>query len=500
MGVRQGSRASSTRNLGIIVLNVVLLLWLPRESPTRQLEGFTGGIAFPQSSPRRAVVQKRSRRTQRHSAPAKHSDVLIVGAGVAGLAAAAALKRAGCSCTVLEASDGVGGVARTDMHDGYLLDRGFCVFNEAPAEVKAALDVPALELQPLMPAVRIQQNGQRSVIADPRRVSLEVTWETLCNPLCTLADKVKLVSYVAGLLLRPDVLLGPDEDAERVNVEEHLLQRLQLSHGIVDGMFRPLLQGAYKLPLSMMPRKLCDNLFQNFWQSGDSFPKEGIGAISKQLQNKLPSGCVHLGCKVKEIKTDVNGGEVLLADGDRFCFDAAIIATEGPEAMRLLGQPPDVRPGGAGITLYFSLDEADLPFPEACKLLNGDGTATDGRTVNSLAFPTNIDPSRAPKGRALCGVVIVGEPALPEEDLVQDVRNQLTAWFGSTVASWTYLRSYRTRQALPKRKPEPTPVCVGPRLYICGDHTAVPAIYAALGSGARVAATVCKDLGKPYMK
>merc|ERR1719433_887323 len=100
----------------------------------------------------------------RCSTPESHSQVVVIGAGVAGLAAAGALVHAGLSCTVIEASDGVGGVARTDLHDGYLLDRGFCVFNEAPSEVRDVLDVPALKLQPLMPAVRIQQDGHRSIV------------------------------------------------------------------------------------------------------------------------------------------------------------------------------------------------------------------------------------------------------------------------------------------------------------------------------------------------
>jgi len=233
-------------------------------------------------------------------------------------------------------------------------------------------------------------------------------------------------------------------------------------------------------------------LFQNFWQCGDSFPARGIGAISQQLHEQLPKDCVQLGCAVAEIKSDETGGEAVLENGDHVTFEAAIIATEGPEAARFLGQPPDPRQGGASTTLYFSLDEADLPFEEACKLLNGDGTRMDGRTVNSLAFPSNISPSRAPPGRALCGVVVAGEPSLAEEKLVQDVRRQLIAWFGPEVTRWTYLRSYVTRQALPAQRPQNERV--GPHLYVCGDHTEVPAIYSALGSGMRASVAVCRDL------
>ena len=50
-------------------------------------------------------------------------DVVIVGAGLAGLACAQDLVRAGIDCQVLEASDGVGGRVRTDKIDGFLPTR-----------------------------------------------------------------------------------------------------------------------------------------------------------------------------------------------------------------------------------------------------------------------------------------------------------------------------------------------------------------------------------------
>ena len=55
-------------------------------------------------------------------------NVVIIGAGLAGLACARRLTNAGFTCTVLEASDGIGGRVRTDRIDGFQLDRGFQVF------------------------------------------------------------------------------------------------------------------------------------------------------------------------------------------------------------------------------------------------------------------------------------------------------------------------------------------------------------------------------------
>lgn len=54
--------------------------------------------------------------------------MVVVGAGLAGLNAARTLRKAGLSPVILEASDGVGGRVRTDVVDGFLLDRGFQIY------------------------------------------------------------------------------------------------------------------------------------------------------------------------------------------------------------------------------------------------------------------------------------------------------------------------------------------------------------------------------------
>jgi phytoene dehydrogenase-like protein len=56
-------------------------------------------------------------------------DVVVVGAGLAGLACARGLTARGLDVRVLEAGDAVGGRVRTDHVDGFTLDRGFQVLN-----------------------------------------------------------------------------------------------------------------------------------------------------------------------------------------------------------------------------------------------------------------------------------------------------------------------------------------------------------------------------------
>ena len=58
-------------------------------------------------------------------APSRQADdVVIIGAGPAGLTAAYELGRLGKICTVLEADDEVGGISRTTERDGWRFDIG----------------------------------------------------------------------------------------------------------------------------------------------------------------------------------------------------------------------------------------------------------------------------------------------------------------------------------------------------------------------------------------
>ncbi|MDA8062216.1 MAG: FAD-dependent oxidoreductase, partial [Actinomycetota bacterium] len=97
-------------------------------------------------------------------------DVVVVGAGLAGLAAARHLEDAGRSVVVLEASDGVGGRVRSDRVDGFVLDRGFQVLLTAYPEARRMLDYGSLRLCRFEPGALVRHAGRFVEVADPLRV------------------------------------------------------------------------------------------------------------------------------------------------------------------------------------------------------------------------------------------------------------------------------------------------------------------------------------------
>jgi phytoene dehydrogenase-like protein len=94
---------------------------------------------------------------------------VVVGAGLAGLACAADLIAGGVTVRLLEAGDAVGGRMRTDRRGGFLLDRGFQVFNTSYPQVRRRIDLRALQLRAFTPGMLLHTSGGRVRFADPSR-------------------------------------------------------------------------------------------------------------------------------------------------------------------------------------------------------------------------------------------------------------------------------------------------------------------------------------------
>jgi phytoene dehydrogenase-like protein len=118
-------------------------------------------------------------------------DVAIIGAGLAGLECARLLEEAKAQVTLLEASDAPGGRVRTDLVDGFRLDRGFQVLLTAYPDAKRALDYPALSLKSFLPGALVWHGGSFHRFADPFREPIAALG-LLFDPVIPLMDKIRI--------------------------------------------------------------------------------------------------------------------------------------------------------------------------------------------------------------------------------------------------------------------------------------------------------------------
>ena len=163
------------------------------------------------------------------------APIVIVGAGLSGLACARALTARGVEAVVLEADDAVGGRVRTQRQDGFLIDRGFQVLLTAYPEAQAVFDYDALRLGAFAPGAWVRVGGQFQTIGDPfRRPSQAIP--TLLADVGSLADKLKV------LRLRQSVRAGTVDDLWRrpeMTTEAALRERYGFSDRMIERFFRP---------------------------------------------------------------------------------------------------------------------------------------------------------------------------------------------------------------------------------------------------------------------
>ncbi|WP_133171842.1 FAD-dependent oxidoreductase, partial [Streptomyces sp. 111WW2] len=102
--------------------------------------------------------------------PAYQADVVVVGAGIAGLAAAQRLTSAGVTTTVLEAAHAVGGRMATEKVDGFRLDRIGQLLSTAYPELRRTPGLDGLALLPFAPGVLLHSEGRHHHAGAPSGV------------------------------------------------------------------------------------------------------------------------------------------------------------------------------------------------------------------------------------------------------------------------------------------------------------------------------------------
>jgi phytoene dehydrogenase-like protein len=404
--------------------------------------------------------------------------VAIVGAGLAGLACAVTLHRAGVPVQVYEASDGFGGRVRTDHVDGYTLDRGFQVALTAYPEMHRQLDMTALDLQAFEPGALVWRNGKGSVVGDPfRRPATALS--TLTAPVGSPLDKARIARLRHRLRsVHPVRLLQGEDVSTRAALADD-----GFSDTIIDRFFRPLVGGIQLDPELTDSRRMFDVIFRMLADGDSAVPAGGMHQIPRQLADRLPAGVIHLDSPVSATTPT----SVVVA-GATIAASAVVVATEGPAAADLLGLPP-VESKSVG-AVYFAAPEA--PIDDKFVILDGTGRGP----VLNVAVMSNVAPSYAPTGSHL---VVAALPGHVGETIEADARRQLRGWWGPQVDAWDHLATYRIAHGQPRQRPPFHPrqrVRIDDGRFVCGDHRDTASIQGALHSGRRCALAIAAEIGQ----
>ncbi len=404
------------------------------------------------------------------------SPVVIIGAGLAGLSCALRLQERGVEYLLLEASDQAGGRVRTDVEDGFRLDRGFQVLLTAYPQTQRTLHYGALRLQSFHAGAIVRSRDQFYTLADPLREPGELL-STLLAPVTTFADKLRLVRLwrrVCGPSLQQALAHGESTTLRR-------LQDLNFSDRIILEFFRPFLGGIFLEPDLVTSSRKFEFVFRMFSLGSAALPAEGMAAIPRQMAQRLKPGLLRAGSRV----TSMDHAGVTLATGEKVACQKTVIAAEQPEMLRLLSRPS--RDKTTAVTcLYYAAPQSPVKGPWL--VLNGDGSGP----INNLCVPTELHRSYAPRNSALVSVSVLHPAYRSRPDLEDCVREQLTVWYGNQVSRWRHLRTYEINGAVPLQEPpqlDPVEklVKLSDHLYLCGDYCGIVSIEGAIASGIRAA-------------
>jgi phytoene dehydrogenase-like protein len=410
---------------------------------------------------------------------AESSPVIIVGAGLAGLAAASRLAEAGVDCLVLESSDAVGGRVRTDLRDGFVLDRGFQVLLTAYPECQSLRD-ERLDLRPFYPGAEVWWDGRFHRVADPFRRP----WDALASvnsPIGSWGDKARIAC------VRHRALSGTIEDLwDRPECSTHeFLKGQGFSDVMMDRFFRPFLGGIFLETELRTSSRTFEFVFRMMAQGATAVPSAGMGAIPRLLMQKIPSGRMELrlGQTVVDLVrgSDGNLTGVQLADGAVRAAHRLILAVEAPAAARLLKLPLIPRSRSV-CTWYFTAPARSRPDP--ILYLNGSGEGP----VNHAVWMNEVSPAYAPPGQGLLSATVLGSGVIPESH----IRTQMGKWFGLEPADWRHLATYPIVHAQPEPGELARLIPGGFRggasgIYVAGDAWGQVSIDGALKSGRRAA-------------
>lgn len=216
-----------------------------------------------------------------------NADVIIIGAGLSGLACALALRQRGVEPLILEASDGIGGRVRTDRRDGFLLDRGFQVLQTWYPEARRVLDYEALDLRPFEPGALVRRDGRFHRVSDVWRRPARLP-EMLFSPVGTAGDKLRMLALRRRALQGDLETLYEREETDTLS----MLRGMGFSRRMIDSFFKPFFAGVFFEPDLQISSRAFDFVFRAFALGDTALPAQltfsGCRPISSDLARPGP--------------------------------------------------------------------------------------------------------------------------------------------------------------------------------------------------------------------
>ena len=447
---------------------------------------------------------------------------IVVGAGIAGLAAADRLRRGGFAVTVFEASGQAGGAIRTEQHGGYLVDLGPNTLVARVPELEAAITDLDLGDERVWADDAAEH---RYVVRDGRPVAVPASPRALLrSPFLSARGKLRLLG-------EPFARRGRAEDESVAAFVRRRLGAEALAYGadpLVAGVFagdpeRLSVRHAFPM-LSEMERAHGSLLHgamarRHAGKQGGALPpsrrpfsfRDGMQTLPDALAARLGSA-LRLNAAATAVRRGADGFEVT-ADGptgpEAHRADAVVLAVP-PHRLPALDAPSDLGPLQAVAFPPVAVVALGFRRADAAHPLDGFGVLVPSREpfrMLGAQFSSTLFPGRAPTGHVLLTLFFGGarhpdDAHLPDDALLDLARTDLRRLLGVR-GEPTFVRRHTWARAIPQYELGYGRVLAAlealeeawPGCFVAGNVRGGISVGEALASGVRAAGRAAERFG-----
>ena len=383
------------------------------------------------------------------------SEVLIIGAGLAGLNAAITLEAAGVDVRVIEASDRAGGRVASDVIDGFTCDRGFQLINSKYPALQDLDVIKEIEFIAAPRVIEVALGDGRHAIGDPRKAPFTV----LDRATGSIPEKLALLRFIASKP-KPGKSIG---------------QALRGTGSTYDRVLRPFLQGVFLTDPDNVDALYGHSIIKSFVNGQPGVPRKGVGQLAKALSSRINP--ITFNTQVDRIEETI-----AYTSNGKYSAEKILVATDATTATQLLGLPEVPRMAGC-ITWYHA--SGNNPSGTGRLVVEGSNR---GPVINTVVM-SDISKDYAPAGQNLISTTT--DLSATESD----VRRHLSTMWQTSTHDWQLIAKYEIPAALPVQSVGrllSQSMKISERHYVAGDHRTVPSQQGALFSG-RLAAQLILD-------
>ena len=388
-------------------------------------------------------------------------DIIIVGAGMAGLACAQKCSESNQDFLLIEKSDRIGGRVGSLKNDGFIFDIGFQVYNTAYEVTNKLLRNNLDDFLPFLPGAKIISGKNSTIISDPMR-NFSKVFHTIFSSAGSFKDKIKILTLKYQL---SNYSIDFDENVDMSTVD--FLKQYGFSDKIINNFFHPFFSGIFLEDKLDTSSKFFKYVFSNFNKGLAVIPKDGM----QEIPNKIFSNARPDFLSNREVTKILPKNNLQLNNGDIISFKKLVLTNE---SCGLVNQY-DIKYNSV-TTVYVS---TELSFRDSRYI----HLFPQDELINNVAFVSSVSPGYAPLNKTLISISIIVKGQ--QVELEQTIKQKMSAYFGGVSSDYTIEKIMKTKKATinqPSGFFQPKTTALD-SIILAGDHVTNGSIEGAVISG-----------------